>query len=83
MKQGLKEVQCVIRNVSYKRVVNMNFGCFLSSVAETIVGYLLCCGLGIIQCPLNFLYYIIGYCKFSTTPRNYHSFLAVLYPVLY
>ena len=55
------------------------------SIAETIVGHLLCCGLGIIQYPLNFLYYIniIGYCKFSTTPRNYHSYLAVLYPVLY
>lgn len=29
MKQGLKQVQYVIRNVSYERVVNKNFGCFL------------------------------------------------------
>ena len=70
MKQGLKEVQCVIRNVSYKRVVNMNFGCFLSSVAETIVGYLLCCGLGIIQCPLNFLYYINSLLVIANFPQH-------------
>ena len=33
--------------------------------------------------PFKFLVLHIGYCKFSTTPRNYHSFLAVLYTVLY
>ena len=29
-------------------------------VAETIVGQLLCCGVGIVQCLFNLLYYVIG-----------------------
>ena len=29
-------------------------------VAETIVSSLLCCGVGIVQCLFNLLYYVIG-----------------------
>ena len=28
-------------------------------VAESVVGELLCCGVGIVQCPFNLLYYVI------------------------
>ena len=35
------------------------FGVFLG-VAETIVCQLLCCGVGIVQCLFNLLYYVIG-----------------------
>ena len=34
------------------------FGVFLG-VAETIVGWPVCCYVGVVQCLLNFLYYII------------------------
>lgn len=37
MKQGLKQVQYVIRNVSYERVVNKNFGCFLVLLKPLLV----------------------------------------------
>ena len=32
---------------------------FLLGVLETIVGYLLCCVVGIVQCLLNLLFYVI------------------------
>ena len=37
-------------------------GVFLG-VAETIVSSLLCCGVGIVQCLFNLLYYVIGVCN--------------------
>lgn len=39
MKQGLKQVQYVIRNVSYERVVNKNFGCFLVLLKPLLVTF--------------------------------------------
>ena len=39
MKQGLKQVQCEIRNVSYERVVNKNFGCFLVLLKPLLVTF--------------------------------------------
>ena len=39
MKQGLKQVQYVIRNVSYERVVNKNFGCFLVLLKALLVTF--------------------------------------------
>ena len=39
MKQGLKQVQCVTRNVSHERVVNENFGCFLVLLKPLLVTF--------------------------------------------
>ena len=54
-------------------------------VAETIVSSLLCCGVGIVQCLFNLLYYVIGvrntkkppielyaqnFCENQRVPRN-------------
>ena len=41
--------------------------------AVTIVGSLLCCGVGIFQCLFSLLYYVIWRLRPSSTPRNYYG----------
>ena len=40
--------------------------------AKTIIGLLLCCNVGIVQCLANLLYYFIWWLHWSATPRNYN-----------
>ena len=40
-------------------------------VMEAIVGSLFCCGVGVVQCFFNLLYYFIYCLHPPTTPRNY------------
>ena len=49
-------------------------------VTETIVGLLLCCGVGI---TFSLLYCIIGWLHVSTTPRNYHHFEVLFHKFYY
>ena len=45
------------------------FGCFLV-LRINIVSSLLCCGLGIVPCLFNLLYYVIWWLHSSSTPRT-------------
>ena len=40
-------------------------------VAETIVSSLLCCGVGIVQCLFNLLYYVIGVRNTKKPPKSH------------
>ena len=48
-----------------------DFRVFLG-VAETIVSSLLCCGVGIVQCLFNLLYYVIGVRNTKKPPDFIH-----------
>ena len=53
-------------------------------VAETIVSSLLCCGVGIVQCLFNLLYYVIGVRNTKKPPvsREFLCFSSGVFQIL-
>ena len=59
--------------LQHRIILKAGNGVFLG-VAETIVSSLLCCGVGIVQCLFNVLYYVIGVRNTKKPPGNRISF---------